>query len=84
MNFETYRKCTNKYRSTRDFKEYVAEEYDEIDNFSDSLQKWHKKIRNEKIKFGFSFLISLKRLFLTQPLSGRLSSKEIVNLRPLA
>lgn len=83
FNFKTYRKRTDKYGFTRDFKEYIAEKYDENHRLITAALTPKGYLRRISVNESWEYFKSKQRDLLSAPKTGQIYAKRKIDVEPI-
>ncbi|WP_048000899.1 IS1182 family transposase [Lactiplantibacillus herbarum] len=83
FNFNTYRKRTDKYGFTRDFKEYVAEKYDENHVPIEAALTPKGNLRKVSVNEAWEYFKAKQRELLSAPKTGNIYAQRKIDVEPI-
>lgn len=83
FNFKAYRKSTDKYGFTREFKEYEAEEYDENHEVISAALTPKKNIRRIKVNESWEYFKAKERTQLSKPENKAIYGRRKIDVEPI-
>lgn len=83
FNFKTYRQRTDKYGFTRDFKEYVAERYDENHNLIAAALTPKGSLRRISVNEAWEYFKAKQRELLSAPKTGNIYGQRKIDVEPI-
>lgn len=83
FNFNAYRQRADKYSFTRDFKEYVAEKYDENHQLIPGALPPKGNLKRISVNENWAYFKAKQRELLSAPETGRIYAQRKINVEPI-
>ncbi|WP_262345439.1 transposase [Lactiplantibacillus plantarum] len=83
FNFNAYRQRTDKYGFTRDFKEYVAEKYDENHQLIPNALTPKGNLKRISVNENWEYFKSKQRELLSAPETGQIYAQRKIDVEPV-
>ncbi|MCJ2153957.1 transposase, partial [Lactiplantibacillus plantarum] len=83
FNFNAYRQRTDKYGFTRDFKEYIAEKYDENHQLISAALTPKGYLKRISVNENWEYFKSKQRELLSAPETGQIYAQRKIDVEPV-
>ncbi|VFI65711.1 hypothetical protein LAP9435_3254 [Lactiplantibacillus plantarum] len=83
FNFNAYRRRTDKYGFTRDFKEYIAEKYDENHQLIAAALTPKGYLKRISVNENWEYFKSKQRELLSAPETGQIYAQRKIDVEPV-